>query len=613
MKLCHLYYQNKQALFIDNLGSLFPSSNSLDIANIESLDEYDVYILEFEKIDKTLMQNIRALFENKPHALLYFLVSKEYNLLLFQLAFLLGSKAFFTPTQDADKIFAKIKNDMKLHEEEFLHTLLGKITLQSQLFLLFKKEKLFFASKSFLQDFNCTNLEEIQKNILSTLDIKEILSKDALHAMPIENRHKQDYFYHLRTISINQKNEKVLFFEPFIQKKNLGEEFSFIIPRLSFIELLKDKIIETGVEHKPLSLVTIQIENMSSLRKSMNELEIENMMRDFLLQVKILLQNKIFFGQYDKDLYVALFEKNSFEEVEKIANEFHLKLSNYLQKQKNIPLVGLFATDITKENLNDVLVTLENILHKRVSEESGGQLIYISNVQENMDEAATIRNLLETVYVNATEIKLLNIYKGLCINTSAKVIKVTDDDVYVAFQNLQGPIMKVEGETVLQSSRFLKDIRANVRHVSLEKNVAIIKDFSFLNASANARKYSRVTCSAKTLVVLSHKGATLNGEISDISVTSLAIEAKYAKIFDTLLDQVVMLTFVLPSRTTVEGVIKMQLQAKVAFTSCSEKSCKVVCEFLKDPAAEAVLMEYVYNRQKEIILELKQITKSNRM
>lgn len=625
MNICHLYYAKKEVSLIEELLNSFDEKESLDVAQIEKLDAFNVYLIELNSLNEEISAKVKKLFASRSHPLIYFYIPKEYNIALFQLALVLKTKGYITASHNVSTIVSKIKNDFKNNEDEYLQNLLGKTVLQSKHFLLFKESMLFFASTKLLEDFSLKNISEVKEKLLPKLDLETLLASEMMSKEAVQNDRQQSFY--TRSVNISQNNEKVIFLDPFIQSDTplpkvtqetsaSSDKLAFIKNRISFIELLKDKTIESKISPEGFILLTLNIENMEKLRKSMTELEIEEGMRDFLLQVDILLDKKIAFAQYDKDLYVALFEHIEFDAFKEKIHEFNTKILNYFQKQKYTPLLGTFSFEVKNQELNEILNIFEKILNRTISQEDVEKykLEYINNIQEDMEESEVIRSLLETAYINDENVKLLNIYKGLCINTSAKVIKYRDDSIYIKLEQLQGTVMKEEKETVLQSPLFFKDIRASVKHVSLEKNVAILDEFKFLETNANARKYSRVTFDKKTFVVLSHKNATLNGEILDISVTSIAIASKYAKVFDLIHDQVVKLTFVLPNPANADGFTKMNIQAKVVFSVCDEsKNCKIVCEFIHDESAEAILMEYVYNRQKEIIIELKKLAKRKKI
>ncbi len=612
MKICHLYSESTTSINIQKILSSFDKSVSIDIALAESIEDANVYIFEADKANKALSAKLKILFETKSHPLIYFLIEKEYNLMLFQLAFLLKVKTIITSNQDMSKVVLKIKNEHKIHEEEYIQNILGKTIANTQDFILFKNDRLYMASKKLYEDFLCKDLLEIEKKICSQLDLKALLASDMIMQKPLRSASEADIQFHVQSTTINSYGDKLLLFEPYIKEASVVSKLSFISSRLSFIEMLKDKIIEKSISHKPLCMITIEIENIQKLQIDLNELELQELIKEFLLKVEVMLDKKLILAQYNKDFYVTLFEDIDFEELQERAQNFHMQLLKIFEEQKFSPLVGVFAFDISSLELNEVLNTLKNILSKTLSQKeiNSGALKYINNVDESMNAQDAIMILLESAFTNRVEFKLFNIYKGLCINTSSKILKIKDSLVYVKFEQLQGIVMKHESETILQSSNFSKDIRAKVKYVNLEKRVAILEEFDFSNSNANARKYSRVTCSTRTPVVLSHKSGTLNGEILDISVSSIAIKSKKTKVTENILDAEVSLAFVLPTHTNEDGFIRLSLKAKVTFLNCIEDGeCKVVCEVVKDDMTESILMEYIYHRQKEIIVEVKKMAK----
>jgi hypothetical protein len=196
----------------------------------------------------------------------------------------------------------------------------------------------------------------------------------------------------------------------------------------------------------------------------------------------------------------------------------------------------------------------------------------------------------------------------LCINTNSLIIKKTEDEIYLTFEQLQGTAMYFEKETVMQSSNFSKDIIADVSYVDVKKKIVHLKNFRFVKGSANARKYSRVIPSQRTPISLSHNRTTLNGKVIDISMNSIAVKTRLYPQMESLKHSKTTLNFTLPVSSSEDGYLKLKLTGEVIFTLCDNEFCKIVVNLDEDQANESVLMEYVYNRQKEIIVELKKQT-----
>ena len=613
MNICHLYRNTSTSTLIQEILPRLKGSESFALDTLESLKEYDAYVVEIEKLDENTKTRVLRFLQSEPPKLLYFLVGNTCDLSILKLALELKAKSLITSSQDPKAVLSQIQEDYQSFQMSDLKYKLGKASFESLLFLFFKDKELFYVSEKLLQEFGYENILDVKGKLLPQTALDELLDKNVVSEKTIVNEKTPTLAYHARSVATTENNETIIFLDPFKKETHLIDKMSFISNRLSFIEFLKDRLAQSSVSASRLSLITLHIENAAKLRENLTELELEEIIKDFLLQVEMLLDGKVAFSQYNQNFYVVMFENIEFDALKKKANQFNVEISSYLNKQKYVPLLGIFAFDLNNQPLNFALTMLEKLVRRELKQEDvkGTNIEFITNIQENMDEKGIIFNLLESVFTNGSDIKLLNFYKGLCINTSAKIIKIKNEDVYVQFEHLQGLVMKVEGQTVLQSSRFSKDIQATIKHLSLDKKIAMLTNFKMLETSANARKYSRVTTSSKTLVVLSYKGATLNGEVFDISVTSIAMDVIYAKLFDLIEDQTVQLTFILPSHSATEGFIRIKTDARVVYQSCQEKICKIVCEFVKDESLESILMEYVYNRQKEIITELKMISKNS--
>jgi len=611
MNICHLYCKTTDSPQAKSILNSFEGSVSIDISTIETLASYGVYIVEVYKVDKDISEKFKKLFEDKIDSLIYFIVPNEYSLTLFQLAFLLKAKTIITANQDVNRLILKMRSDYKLNQEEHLHNMLGQIVLKTESFIFFKNNELTYASQKLFDTFGWKDLSQVEKNICKQLPLHELLSQDTVTQQQLTLHENSNAYFDIRSSTTEKVEEKFIFLELLKEHVSSEDELSFVSNRISFIEVVKEKFIEQSISSKKISFMTIQIENLKSLQNDWSKVEVEGFLKDFLFEVDKSVDKKIILAQYDSDFYIVIFEDITLELLKSKADNFQHKISGFLSEQQFNPFIDIYAFDTTTLDLNDILSTLGKISNKSITQKdiAKDKLIYIGNAHDKMDEQESIKHLLREVYTNSIQIKLLNIYKGLCINTSATIVKYNEYGVYIKFEHFQGIVMKLEKETVLQSSSFSQDIKAKVKFINLEKKIALVEGFSFVNGNANARKYSRVSCSARTPIIISQFGATLSGEILDISISSIAVQLKYAKLVDHIRADTVMLSFVLPNRNSLEGSVKISVEAKVILSTCKDGICKIVCELLKDDVNESILMEYVYNRQKEIIVEVKKIAR----
>ena len=469
-------------------------------------------------------------------------------------------------------------------------------------FMVFDSNGLKFASQKLYDDFECNNLDEIKSKVCTKFNLAGFLKEDST---------SQEKFALITSSTSKFNSDKFIYINKEV-KSNCEDSsgMSFIKNRIYFIEILKERVLEKSITNTQLGIITIQIENMSNLKNDWSEYEIEMAIRDLLLQVAIKIDSSTLLGQHNNDLYLVLLENISFDDLKEKSYNIQTHITSYNSKQEIRPLLGLYAFDINDLELNSVLKTINNISRNSISlkDIETQNLHRVTHKNEDLDDLKAIDIFLQETFTNKTHIKLLNIYKGLCINTSSKIVKKTAEEIYVTFEQLQGTAIHFENETVLQSSNFPKDIVADVKYIDHKKKLVQLKNFRFVQGNANSRKYSRVTFSQRTPISITHDNGTMNGEIVDLSINSIAIKSRIYKNMDSLKLSKIVLSFTLPIKSSEEGYVKLALNAKVIFVLCDDKFCKIVINLFDNEASESILMEYVYNRQKEIIVELKKQT-----
>lgn len=608
--MLHLYYKTTLSAQIPDVVKSFEFCESLDISKIEGVKKDDVYFVEINNIEKNIILHIKNLLSNKTDSLIYFFIDDSQNLMLFQLATLLNVKNTFTPKHETQKIISSIKEDILLKTTTLQNQGIAYALTKNISFVIFKENDLVFASEKLLNDFKYKDLNMLNSNICSQIDLNSFLKNDINKevSLKLSDASKK---YNIKSITSKFNFDKYLFFEDLSQKNHAESiKIDSIKNRIYFIEMLKKRLDEKKASKQIYTIITIEIQNLEKLSQFWEEYEIEMAIRDMLLQVELELDASSIFAQYDNKLYLALLQGLDFEATKQKAQSIQTCILEYSAKQKIRPTVGLHVFDVNDFELNNSLKIISDISKDNISaKDIESQKLYkILNVDDELDDAKTIDMLLQASFTNKNPLKLLNIYKGLCINTASKIVKKTDEEIYVSFEQLQGIVMNFEKTTVIQSSCFIKDIEADVKLIDLNKKIALLKNFRFANGSANGRKYSRVTCSQRIPISIINNKDSLSGEILDISMNSIAIKTRAFKRIEELASTDALLKFILPVKSSQDGYMKLELEAKITFTKCGEDFCKIVVDLEQDQAHESILMEYVYNRQKEIIVELKKQT-----
>ena len=591
-----------------DVSKAFEFCDALDISKMHEVRYADVYFVEIQKIEKTILLHIKKLLSDKTDSLIYFFIDDSQNLMLFQLAALLNVKNIITPKHETSKIISQIKQDILFKKTTAQNKEIVSVFSDNISFMIIKENKLSYASEKLLHDFKSKDLNALELNLCSKIDLKLLLEKETTKEVNIAFD-ETSKTYNIKSIGSKLGLDKYIFVEDTSQKKPIkNKNLDFIKSRFSFMEVLK----ETLLEKKPTTyfIITISIENIDSLRKFWNDYEIETEISNLLLQVKSEINSDTILAQYDNKLYLTLFKELDFEVTKQKAQTFQKHILTYTAKEEIKPIVTLHVLDINDFNLNNTLKIISDIAKEKISNKDieTKKIHRVVGIDSELNDEETIDMFLQTTFTNNTPIKLLNIYKGLCINNSSTIVKKTKEEIYISFEQLQGTVMNFEKKTVIQSASLTKDIEADVKLIDLKKGIALLKNFRFIDGSAISRKNSRVTSSQRTPISIVSQKGSLSGEILDISMHSIAIKTRVFKQVEELNSTDVELKFTLPIKSSEDGYMKLELDAKVSLIKCTEDHCKIVVDLKEDQIHESILMEYIYDRQKELIAELKKQT-----
>ena len=330
MNICHLYRNKSTSTLIQEILPRLKGSESFAIDSLESLKEYDAYIVEIDKLDENTKAQLLRFLQSEPPKLLYFLVGSTCDLSILKLALEVKAKSLITSSQDPKTVLSQIQEDYQNFQISDLKYKLGRASFESLLFLFFKDKELLYVSEKLLKEFAYGNILEVKEKLLPQIALEELFDKNVVSEKTVLNQNIQTTAYHARSLSTSENNETIIFLDPFKKETRLVDKMSFISNRLSFIEFLKDRLAQSSVSQAHISLITLHIENVSKLRENLTELELEEMIKDFLLQVEMMLEGKVAFAQYNQNFYVALFENIEFEALKKKANQFNLEITGYL-------------------------------------------------------------------------------------------------------------------------------------------------------------------------------------------------------------------------------------------------------------------------------------------
>lgn len=574
----------------------------------------DIIIVEIEELNKKNIQILNDIVKaNSTKEICIFSTDIENKFLLkFALYFSLNRLNPLDIDVDSFKRFLKeLSKKIELKKEvEISHKINSFFAI-----ILIHEEKITFINEKAKYLLNIQDITEAESFMKNNKTIYSLMAQGEIGQaeVPIRNSDGEKCICDFYIDILENSGDKLIIVIPQHKMQESKSSLS-ITNRFEFIENLKNCLAQNALEKSQMSVTCISISNYKKLQEASNATVMHDFIKKFIASLLEYENMKGNLTQWDSHCFVFLTQKSSFEDVKQKLDLIHQKLiNNEINKEIN-PIIISSALDIDKLDLNDIISSIDEISQHNFNNKKFNSSNYfeINHLDEQMNEDEQIYHYLQSALARQSEFKLLNIYKGLCINTASKVLKIRENSYFVYCENLQAYSMKMDNKTVIQSADLPKNIEADIKYISLEKKYAVLENLRYLEFSANNRQHTRVQPSIRMPVGFRYEKYSLQGELIDISTQAIAMKFNHS-LNGELGGKEVMLSFKLPDESMSEGFSNMDITGKVVHVSEIDitKSKVVVMINLESPY-DSYMLKYIYDRQKELILELKRAVRAHK-
>jgi len=378
--------------------------------------------------------------------------------------------------------------------------------------------------------------------------------------------------------------------------------------RMRFIELLKDAFVIHKRENEAIPVIVMYIENSDKIIEMRGEDVYNDICKEILKLAEAHFDGDTQMAQWHKDIYTLISSSLSLDELKQRLERFHENLNLEISIEGASPVIDSFVIDMHGVELNKAIGIIDHINQKQLLSRDLAHLVHfqIAAAPQEVDEKTQALHYLEKMILTKTPVKLLNFYKGIRISTAARIVKISNDMVYIAIEKIQGYAMKLEGNVVIQGANVPFDILANVKIVDVAKKIAVLSNFEPLQASGNNRQYIRIQSDHRMHVTIATAKSVISGTILDISIKSIACKLSVSKV-PLALDSKVSLQFNLPLERFEGGMVTMAVPGKIQYIQEGDEFTKVVVELNLMEPYESYLIEYIYARQQALVNEIKTI------
>ncbi len=614
--ISHLYFTKLRLKNLFDLRDSFGEYENFNL-NEDTIDTLsaDIVFIEIGKIDKssiTILNNIVKRNSTKE-IFLYCEDIEEKFLLKFALHFSLNRLHLLEEDKSSlENTLLNVSKKLIISKEEKSQLEINRKINTLFALMIFNNSRLVFANEKAKQLLNADRLSDLEDIISNSEKIYSLINKGVSTNTEVvmKNSSGEEWSYNLFLSIFENRDDKLLTIIP-QHRLEPTQAFLSTTNRLKFIEILKDALAQNAVEQTSMALVCINISNYSKLVSAIGNIATHNFMKIFIEKLYSYKNSSEDISQWNQHFFLFLIQEESFETVKQHLDSVHQKLIYSEIDKKFSPVIVSSAFNISGLDINDVIESIEQVCSYEFNSNTFNSSDYfeINHLNNYLKESEQIDHYLQSCIANQTKLKLLNIYKGLCINTASKILKIKDGSYFMHCENLQAYSMKFDNRTIIQSPDLSKDIEADIKYINIEKQYAIVENLNYLELSANNREHTRVQPSMRTPLTLRYGKYSYQGDILDISTRAIAIKFNHSSM-DELNHKEVELQFKLLDSSMGEGFVNMDISGEVVHIGEIETTkSKAVVMVKPESPYDSYLLKYMYDRQKELILELKRATK----
>ena len=615
ISVCHIYSEDNRLELLDSYADNFLRYDIVDIKDKTfTMPKAHIFILEFEKINNELLKYIQKLILNNSFAHFYLFTDMDTNTSVLKFSIRFGIKNLFSIKIDkafAKEFFSKSVKKVALDIHSANISYLGKQIDKAYPILIFENRRLSYINSAAKEFYNSDNLETIEQIIKKNKELYSLLNeKKPLNLKLLLEDGQKEYVEVYCSITYNQNEHKTVLsiFENETLIDNSIEELTQ--NRFGFIEKLKDKIVQSNISGKELYIVIVSIDNGEKLQNLYPKVEYYNFLKEFLIKLNSFKEGGEKIVEWNKNLFILLYEDMDFEGIKNFTYVLHNNIIESQKDSKFSPIITTSFFSILNKDLNSVIKFIDKVDNHTLTSEEIVRENYFEYkfLDDKVDEKEQIKHILYNCINNKIPVKLLNIYKGLCVNTESRVLKYSNGYFYMSCEKLQMYIIKDNNETIIQSPTFPYDIRAKVKFMDIEKSYIAIEKFEFLKNSANNRQNTRVQPTVRIPITIKKDHFVKNGEIIDISINSIAMKIKQ-DIDKTIEGSVVKAIFKLPNQKSEDGYSLVEIDVTIFLVLQFEDFTKIILKLDEEHGTNSDILQYVFTRQKELVLELKRAIK----
>ena len=231
---------------------------------------------------------------------------------------------------------------------------------------------------------------------------------------------------------------------------------------------------------------------------------------------------------------------------------------------------------------------------------------YRTNVKKSVDEdRLQIVNSFRDILKQGTRVgfRLVNYYKGLPLSYPATMVELDRGFLELDVHKQQAVALEKNGYTFIKCDHFDSAILAQAQNVNVRSMTASLRNFTYVQILAENRNSLRLELEPQTEAEINWQGAIYHGNIIELSLGGLSVRSDHA--CDIPHGSDVKLKIMVPNLLQ-NTLNKLETTATLISTGKVDGWHISRFSIVADPQSEGLLSRFIFQRQVEIIRELKE-------
>lgn len=233
--------------------------------------------------------------------------------------------------------------------------------------------------------------------------------------------------------------------------------------------------------------------------------------------------------------------------------------------------------------------------------------LYSTRIEKTYDDdqAQILACFRELLKQGKTRVSLVNYYKGLPLSYPATIAVVDRGVLELDIHPQQAVAIDKDRYAFIRCPAFSHVVGAHVHYVNVRKQAAILKGFFFAELMAERRNAIRLELDPPTEAAFEAGGEPLQGRLVDLSMSGAAVRFDHTPLFEEGFETA--LQFMLPNIIQ-NTFAKVKAPARHLGTTEQDGTNLLRFTISPDKALEQQISHYIFQRQVEIIRELKEMS-----